>query len=378
MSNPRIYLSPPQVTGNEEAYVLDAIRSNWIAPLGPHVDAFERELAQVVGSDVEVAALSSGTAGLHLALILLGVQRGDRVLVSDLTFSAPVNAIRYLGAEPVFLDCDPQTWNLDTGLLEEELERSARAGCLPAAVLGVDLYGQCADWDRISELCARHGVPCIEDAAEALGASYRGRAAGGLADIGVFSFNGNKIITTSGGGTLMSARAPLVSHARHLATQAREPAAHYEHAEIGYNYRLSNVLAALGRAQLETLASRVARRREIFEFYRALLSDIDGVGFMPEASYGSCTRWLTCITLDPQKIATIPERIRLTLELENIETRPVWKPMHLQPVFSAHPVIHRNVASTLFERGLCLPSGANMADADLERVGVALRRAILG
>ncbi|MDX2054184.1 MAG: aminotransferase class I/II-fold pyridoxal phosphate-dependent enzyme [Polyangiaceae bacterium] len=377
MGNSRIYLSPPHVAGNEEAYVLDAIRSNWVAPLGPHVDGFELELGARAGG-VQVAALSSGTAALHLALILIGVQRGDRVFVSDLTFSAPVNAIRYVGAEPVLIDCDSDTWNVDPSLLEEELARSARAGNLPRAFVGVDLYGQCADWDRIRKACAEYGVPCIEDAAEALGATYRDRAAGGLADIGVFSFNGNKIITTSGGGALLSSQASWVARARYLATQAREPAPHYEHVEVGYNYRMSNLLAAVGRAQLESLDARVARRRAIFAYYSALLSGFEGVSFMPEASYGRCTRWLSCLTLDPRVIKVSPEQVRVALEAQNIETRPVWKPMHLQPVFRDAEVIERGVAARLFATGLCLPSGSSLEDSDLERVGEALKRAISG
>jgi dTDP-4-amino-4,6-dideoxygalactose transaminase len=351
----------------EQSFVADAFATNWIAPLGPHVDAFEREFCEAVGAR-HAAALSSGTAALHLALLLAGVGPGDEVLVSTLTFSASVNPIRYLGATPVFIDSERASWNMDPALLEEALERGAREGRLPRAVVLVHLYGQAADLDPILAACARFDVPVIEDAAEALGASYKGRAPGTFGRAGIFSFNGNKIITTSGGGMLVSNDEEMIVHARKLATQARDPAPHYEHSEIGYNYRLSNVLAGIGRGQLRVLQDRVAARRRNFEVYRSALENVPGIELMPEAPWGVHTRWLTCITIDATELGTDREALRLALEAENIEARPVWKPMHMQPVFAGHPRLGGAVAEDLFERGLCLPSGSNLGQADLERV----------
>jgi pyridoxal phosphate-dependent aminotransferase EpsN len=351
----------------ERALLLDAFDSNWIAPLGPHVDAFEREFA----AKVEVpfaAALSSGTAALHLALLILGVKPGDTVLTSTLTFAATTNAICYAGAHPVFIDCDRSTWNMSPLLLAEELEASARRGKLPAAVIVVDLYGQSADMDPILEACARYDVPVVEDAAEALGATYKGRPAGSRGALGVFSFNGNKIITTSGGGMLVSAREDWIVKARFLATQARDPAPHYQHSSVGYNYRLSNLLAAVGRGQLQVLDDRVAKRRAVYGFYRAALGELPGVEFMPEAAYGRSTRWLTCLTLDPARFGATREDVRRTLEERDIEARPVWKPMHLQPVFSGCRVVGGEVAAELFERGLCLPSGSSLTPKERQFV----------
>jgi pyridoxal phosphate-dependent aminotransferase EpsN len=343
----------------ERALLLDAFDSNWVAPLGPHVDAFEREFAAKVGVP-HAAALSSGTAALHLALVLLDVKAGDTVVTSTLTFAATANAIRYVGAEPVFVDCERSTWNMSPSLLAEELEASARRGKLPAAVVVVDLYGQCADLAPLADACARYDIPMIEDAAEALGATYAGRPAGSLGALGVFSFNGNKILTTSGGGMLVSSREDWIAKARFLATQARDPAPHYQHSSIGYNYRLSNLLAAVGRGQLQVLEDRVAKRRATFDFYRAALGDLPGVEFMPEASYGRSTRWLTCLTIDPALLGVTREDVRRTLEASDVESRPVWKPMHLQPVFSGCRAIRGEVAAELFERGLCLPSGSSL------------------
>lgn len=356
---PRIYLSPPHMGPAERALLLDAFDSNWVAPLGPHVDAFEREFAAKVGVP-HAAALSSGTAALHLALVLLDVKAGDTVVTSTLTFAATANAIRYVGAEPVFVDCERSTWNMSPSLLAEELEASARRGKLPAAVVVVDLYGQCADLAPLADACARYDIPMIEDAAEALGATYAGRPAGSLGALGVFSFNGNKILTTSGGGMLVSSREDWIAKARFLATQARDPAPHYQHSSIGYNYRLSNLLAAVGRGQLQVLEDRVAKRRATFDFYRAALGDLPGVEFMPEASYGRSTRWLTCLTIDPALLGVTREDVRRTLEASDVESRPVWKPMHLQPVFSGCRAIRGEVAAELFERGLCLPSGSSL------------------
>jgi pyridoxal phosphate-dependent aminotransferase EpsN len=363
----RVYLSSPHMSGPELPLIQEAFDSNWIAPLGPHVDGFERELSKRVGV-AHAAALSSGTAALHLALLLLGVERGDEVLCSTLTFSASANAITYVDAVPVFVDASPETWNLDPQLLREELEAGSRRGGLPKAVIAVDLYGQCADYDAIGSACQEFGVPLIEDAAEALGATYRGRPAGSFGRIGVFSFNGNKIITTSGGGMLVSDDPSLVQRAKFLATQARDPAPHYEHSEIGYNYRMSNLLAALGRGQLRVLDDRVEARRANFQAYEDALAGLDGLEFMPEAEYGRCTRWLTCCIVDPERFGASREDIRLALEAEDIEARPVWKPMHLQPVFAGCRVVGGAVSERLFELGLCLPSGSNLSREDRQRV----------
>jgi dTDP-4-amino-4,6-dideoxygalactose transaminase len=350
----RIYLSPPHLSGRELDYLRDAIDSNWVAPLGPHVDAFEAELAELVGVP-HALALSSGTAALHLALVVLGIGQGDEVACSSLTFSASANPIRFVGAEPVFVDADAATWTIDPGLLERALAERPRI----KAVVAVDLYGQCCDYDAIRELCSARGITLVQDAAESLGASYRGQPAGGQGDLAAFSFNGNKVITTSGGGMLVSRNEQWVEHARKLSTQAREPTPHYEHTEIGFNYRLSNLLAAVGRAQLEVLPDRVAARRRINRRYRELLPDVE---FMPEADYGTSNCWLTCILVDE------PERIRLALEAEDIEARPLWKPMHLQPIYRDAPVYGGDVSADLFARGLCLPSGSALTDEDQRRI----------
>jgi pyridoxal phosphate-dependent aminotransferase EpsN len=298
----------------------------------------------------------------------LGIGRGDEVLISSFTFAASANAVKYLGASPVFIDSDRESWNMDPGLLEEELAACARRGKLPKAVIVVDLYGQCADYEKILAACERYEVPLLEDAAEALGASCMGRSAGSFGTAAVFSFNGNKIITTSGGGMLVSSDAALVSRARHLSQQARDPAPHYQHSEVGYNYRMSNLLAAVGRGQLTKLEDRVARRRRNFEFYQEALGELPGLEFMPEAPYGRCTRWLTCLTIDPARFGATREDIRKALEKENIESRPLWKPMHLQPVFRNCRMRGGSVSEELFERGLCLPSGTALEDSDLARI----------
>jgi dTDP-4-amino-4,6-dideoxygalactose transaminase len=357
----RIHLSPPDVGPVERELLLDAFDSGWIAPLGPHVDAFERELAAAVGVPYAVA-LSSGTAALHLGLRILGVSRGDEVITSTLTFAATANAICYQGASPVFLDVSRDTWNLDPDLLEEELAARNRCNRLPAAVLPVDLYGQCADYDRIIAICERFGVPVLEDAAEALGASCGARHAGAFGDCAVFSFNGNKIITTSGGGMLVSHRSDIVERARYLSTQARQPAVHYEHIDIGFNYRMSNLLAAVGRGQLAGLEQKIARRRQIHLAYRAALQEYAGVSFMPEASYGRTNAWLTVVTVDAQAFGVDREALRRHLESRNVESRPVWKPMHMQPVFRRCELRGGAVAEQLFRDGLCLPSGSNLTD----------------
>jgi dTDP-4-amino-4,6-dideoxygalactose transaminase len=367
----RLYLSPPHVGDEERRMLLEAFDSNWIAPLGPHVDAFEREIAGRVGV-AHAAALSSGTAALQIGLLLLGVREGGEVLVPTLTFISTASAVTYLGAKPVFVDCDPATWNMDPDLVEEELERRSRAGALPAAVLPVDLYGQCADYGRLMEICDRFAVPVLEDAAEALGATYAERAAGSFGEAGVFSFNGNKILTTSGGGMLVSDNHALVERARHLSTQAREGVAHYEHLEIGFNFRMSNLLAALGRGQLRSLDSRIARRGEIHFSYRKALQDSPGIEFMPKAPYGEPNYWLTCILVDPAEFGADREAIRIELERRDIESRPTWKPLHLQPAFAGTETLGGESAEVIFERGLCLPSGSAMTDADVERVVEAI------
>ncbi len=362
----RLFLSPPHLAGSEIDYLRNAVESNWIAPLGPHVDAFEQELSLATGAPHAVA-LSSGTAALHLALVALGIGRGDEVACSSLTFAASANAIVYSGARPFFVDCD-DSWLIDPALLDEAIHERRRQGARARAVVAVDLYGRCCDYEAIQQVCARHEVALIQDAAESLGATYRGAPAGSQAPLAALSFNGNKIITTSGGGALVGADEGQVEHARKLATQAREPAPHYEHREIGFNYRLSNLLASVGRAQLATLPERVEARRHINARYRELLGDAPGVDFMPTATDGDSNCWLTCLTIDPALFGCDREAVRLALEEEDIESRPVWKPMHLQPVFAGAPAFGGRVSEALFERGLCLPSGSGMADADLDRV----------
>ena len=368
----RVYLSPPHMSGYEMAYVKDAFDTNWIAPLGPNVDAFEREFAAAVGC-AHALALNSGTAALHLALVLCGVRPGDEVIVSTLTFAASVNPIIYQGARPVFVDSETASWNMDPALLAETLDARARAGCLPRAVVLVHIFGQCADLTPILSTCARYRVPVVEDAAEALGATYQGHSAGTLGELGLFSFNGNKIITTSGGGMLISNDLDLIVHARKLSTQAREPVPYYEHTEIGYNYRMSNILAGVGRGQLRVLRERIAARRRIYQLYAAGLGDLPGIAFMPEPDWGRSTRWLTCILVDADVFGADREDIRLALEAQDIESRPVWKPMHLQPAFRGYEAVGGAAAEHLFAQGLCLPSGSSLPDEDVERVIGAIR-----
>ncbi|MEI2580259.1 DegT/DnrJ/EryC1/StrS family aminotransferase [Scytonema sp. PRP1] len=373
--NKPILLSTPHMGDRELEFVKEAFDTNWIAPVGPHVDAFEQEFCQVIGAS-HGAAVSSGTAAIHLALRLVGVQPGDEVFCSSLTFVATANPITYLGAKPVFIDCDRISWNMNPDLLWETLQRRARTGNLPKAVIVVHLYGQSADIDPIVEACDRYGIPLIEDAAESLGATYKGRSPGTFGRIGIYSFNGNKIITTSGGGMLVSNDEQLVSKARFLATQARDGqspakgdrAPHYQHSEIGYNYRLSNVLAGIGRGQLRVLNERVAARRRNFDIYQKALGKLPGIEFMPEVSFGQATRWLTCLTINPEAFGADREQVRLALAEQQIESRPVWKPLHLQPVFADCEYVGGAVSEDLFARGLCLPSGSNLTSEDLERV----------
>lgn len=363
----RVYLSPPHRAPDDEAMFRDAFDSGWIAPLGPHVDAFQSEFAAQVGARHAVA-LSSGTAALHLALIAAGVGPGDEVWCASLTFAASANPIRYLGATPVFVDSERRSWNLDADLLADGLARSAKHGRLPKACIAVHLYGQTADIDALRVQCESYGVTLIEDAAEALGAGYRGRHPGNDGFAGVFSFNGNKIITTSGGGMLVTGRADVAALALKLATQAREPAPHYEHALVGYNYRLSNLLAAMGRSQLRTLEERVRTRRGIFDRYVAALGSVPGLAFQPEADWGVHSRWLTCLTIDPIVFGSDRERVRVALEAQDIESRPLWKPMHLQPVFEGCRCVGGAVSEELFQHGLCLPSGSSLTSLDQDRV----------
>ncbi|PAP76394.1 DegT/DnrJ/EryC1/StrS family aminotransferase [Rubrivirga marina] len=444
----RLYLSPPHIGPDELALVTEAFETNWVAPVGPHVDAFEREFAAYVGAEHAVA-LSSGTAALHLALRDLGVGPGDEVAVSTLTFCASVNPILYEGATPVFVDSERRSWNLDPTLVEDLFRDRAAKGRQVKALVPVHLYGQTADLGALVELCDRYGVPMIEDAAEALGARYQGeesqgqseardralnggsraavpersrgesrgaegpvagppgeneaeglsprgfgsaqpppdrgpsaqgpgggRSPGTFGRAGIFSFNGNKIITTSGGGMLVTDRAETAAHVKKMATQARDAAPHYEHSEVGYNYRLSNVLAGIGRGQLRQLDHRVAARRRVFDAYVDALGDLPGVAFMPEASWGTHTRWLTCLTLDPEAAGATREDVRRALEADDVEARPVWKPMHLQPVYAGYEAVGGAVAEDLFDRGLCLPSGSGMTEADVERVVTGVRAAL--
>ncbi len=360
--------------GNLELeFVQEAFDTNWIAPVGPHIDAFEREFCQVVDSQNAVAVIS-GTAALHLALKLVGVEAEDEVFCSTLTFIASASPITYLGAKPVFIDSDRSSWNMDPMLLETALQQRAKVGKLPKAIVVVHLYGQSADLQPIKAACDRYEIPLIEDTAEALGATYKGTSPGTWGRMGIFSFNGNKIITTSGGGMLVSDDSNLIEQARFLATQARDAKPYYQHSVIGYNYRLSNVAAGIGRGQLQVLSERVASRRRNFEIYQQTLGHLPGIQFMPEATYGQCTHWLSCLTIDPEAFGMDREGVRLALLEEQIETRSVWKPLHLQPVFANCEYIGGKVAEDLFERGLCLPSGSNLSDADLDRVCHAIKK----
>jgi len=350
-----------------------AFESNWIAPSGPDVDAFEREFADKIGAKY-ATAVNSGTAALHLALRVVGVQPGDEVICSTLTFVASANPILYLGATPVFIDSESCTWNMDPALLADFLEKRARIGRVPRALVLVHLYGQSADIAPIQELCTKYSVILVEDAAEALGATYHGRSPGTFGRCGIYSFNGNKIITTSGGGMLVSDDPELVQQAKFLATQARDHYEYYQHSQMGYNYRMSNMLAAMGRGQLRVLDARVAARRRIFARYQELLSDLPGLDFMPEAAFGRSSRWLACVMIDPVRFGMDHESVRIALNVDNIESRSVWKPLHMQPLFSDCECVGGAVAEDLFERGLCLPSGSNLDPYDLERVVAVLRQ----
>lgn len=364
----KIWLSSPHMSGKEKDYVAEAFETNWIAPLGPHVDGFEQQLQDYLKIP-HAAALSSGTAALHLALILSGVGPGDYVLCSSFTFSASANPIVYQGATPVFIDSEAKTWNMDPKLARQALSELKIQGIRPKALILVHLYGMPAQMDAFVELCNEFGLILIEDAAEALGSTWQGKAMGTFGDFGVLSFNGNKIITTSGGGALVSDNGEAIRKARFLATQARDQAPHYQHSHIGYNYRMSNVLAGIGRGQMEVLDARIEKRRDNYHYYLQALADLPGLAFLPEQEGAFSNRWLTCITVDPEKSGGVNrEKIRLALESENIESRPLWKPMHLQPIFSSYMSFLNGNAGMLFEHGLCLPSGSNLSEKDLQRV----------
>ena len=366
----QVLLSTPHMGDAELDFVAQAFQTNWIAPLGPNVDAFEKEVAETVGASHAVA-LNSGTAAIHLALVVLGVGPGDVVFCSTLTFAASANPIVYQGAEPVFIDSEPESWNMSPLALERAFESAERLGRLPKAVIVVSLYGQSADMDPLVGICDRYGVPIVEDAAESLGARYKGKPSGSIGRIGIYSFNGNKIITTSGGGMLVTEEGNLAERARFLATQARDPAPHYQHSTIGYNYRMSNILAGVGRGQLRVLDKRVEARRGVFDAYRRALADIDWLEWMPEPDWSYSTHWLTAATIRPDAAPITTSDLIRRFAAEFIEARPIWKPMHLQPVFAGRayfPHGNTSVSDTLFEQGLCLPSGSNLTQENIERV----------
>lgn len=371
----KIWLSSPHMSGNEMKYIDEAFATNWIAPLGPNVTAFENELGELLNIG-HVAALTSGTAAIHLALIILGVKRGDEVISSSFTFSATVNPILYQGAEPILIDSEEDSWNISPELLEKAIIDRLAKGKKPKAIIIVHLYGMPAKIEELMNIARRYEIPVIEDAAEALGSKYNGKACGTFGEVGILSFNGNKIITTSGGGALVSANNEHIKKARFLATQARDYAPHYQHSQIGYNYRMSNVLAGIGRGQLKVLEDRIAKRRSNFEFYFKNLSNINGISFLKEANHSFSNRWLTTIIVDPQKTNGLTRKdIQGFMEKENIETRPLWKPMHLQPVFKDCESYTNGVSEKLFNFGLCLPSGSNLSDDDLERVLLQINKA---
>lgn len=392
---PKIWLSPPHMGGDELSFVRQAFDTNWIAPLGPNVDGFESDLSSFTGAP-HAAVLSSGTAAIHLALVILGVQTGDYVICQSLTFSASANPIRYLGAIPVFVDSEPDTWNMCPVALEEAIlycldnnrEEITGAHSLGAptatrsagrlkAIIPVHLYGMPANMNAIMEVAQYYNIPVIEDAAEALGSRIGQRMCGSIGDMGVLSFNGNKIITTSGGGALLSDDEAVIRRARFLATQARDPAPHYQHSHVGYNYRMSNVLAGIGRGQMQVLKERIGQRRANYDFYCDLLKGQKGISLLPEPAGSYSNRWLTTILVDPQKTGGITrEHVRLALEKENIESRPLWKPMHLQPVFREFPYFGSQVSARLFEQGLCLPSGSSLTRVEIERAGRCLLRSL--
>jgi dTDP-4-amino-4,6-dideoxygalactose transaminase len=364
----KIWLSSPHLGGNEQSYVKEAFDTNWVAPLGFNVDNFEKDLSTFLAGDVHVTALSSGTAALHLALILLGVEPGDEVICQSMTFSASANPIKYLGADPVFVDSEPTTWNMSPFYLEKAIKARMETGKKPKAIIPVHLYGMPANMPEIQRIAGEYNIPIIEDAAEALGSSIGGRKCGTFGDMSILSFNGNKIITTSGGGALVSASKTYTDKAFFLATQARDNAPHYQHSEIGYNYRLSNICAGIGRGQMEVLPSRVRTRRSIYDMYRKRYDMHPGISFVDEPDTYFSNRWLTTILVDPQEAGFDRETLRMAFEADNIESRPLWKPMHLQPVFADCVFYGNGTSDKLFANGLCLPSGSNLTNDDFERI----------
>ncbi len=378
MNNSKIWLSSPHMGGNEQKFVQEAFDTNWVAPLGPNVNGLEKDLENYLGSDCHVGALSSGTAAIHLGLVLLGVQSGDEVICQSMTFSASANPILYLGATPVFVDSEIDTWNLCPTALEEAIQDRIVKGKKPKVIIAVHLYGMPYKVDAVRSIANKYEIPILEDSAEALGSTYKGQKCGTFGDIGVLSFNGNKIITTSGGGAIVSPTAAVKDKAVFLATQARDNAPHYQHSEVGYNYRMSNICAGIGRGQMEVLDKHIALRRGMHAFYQELFSEYEAITVFNSitADYYS-NHWLTAILIDPEKSNGLTaEVIRLALEQENIESRPLWKPMHLQPVFEQYPYYGSTVAETLFNTGLCLPSGSNLSNDDLDRIKKAFNTMI--
>lgn len=376
MSNSRIYLSSPHMSGNELKYIEEAFEQNWIAPLGPNVDEFEKTVAAFCEVD-SAAALSSGTAAIHLALVILGVQPGDEIIASSFTFSATVNPIVYQGATPVLVDSEEGSWNMDPNLLEEAVKDRIGKGKRVKAIIPVHLYGMPANMEEILRIANHYDIPVIEDAAEALGSRFNGQAAGSFGKIGILSFNGNKILSTSGGGMLLSEGSAITKKARFLSTQARDKAPWYQHSQIGYNYRMSNIIAGIGRGQMEVIEERVRQRRENHKFYRKHLEHVEGIKFLlePGDAYFS-NHWLTCILLDPERTGTNNIQLMEELEKHNIESRHLWKPMHMQPVFSDCPAYVNGTSERLFNQGLCLPSGSNMTDDDRSRVLEVLKASL--
>lgn len=375
--NPKIWLSSPHMGGSERKFVTETFDSNWVAPLGPMVDGMEKDLAAFLNEQTRVAVLSAGTAALHLALILLNVQADDEVICQSMTFSASANPIRYQQAIPVFIDSEKDTWNMDPNVLEDAIKERKVKGKMPKAIIPVHLYGLPAKMKEIMQIAGKYDIPVIEDAAEALGSSINGVKCGTFGEIAILSFNGNKIITTSGGGALVSKSSEYIRQATFLATQARDPAPHYQHSQIGYNYRMSNICAAIGRGQMEVLPQRIEQRRKNFDFYKKAFKDFPGISFVNEPEGYFSNRWLTTVLVDSKKNGGITrEDIRLALLEDNIESRPLWKPMHLQPVFKDFPYYGNGVSEKLFEDGLCLPSGSNLSEEDLERVMKCVRRVV--
>lgn len=372
----RIWLSLAHMGGQEQRFIQEAFDTNWVVPLGPNVDGFEKDLQEFLDKDVHVVALSAGTAAIHLGLVQLGVTQGDEVICQSFTFSASANPIAYQGAKPVFVGSEPDTWNMSPRLLREAIEdRIAKTGKKPKAIIPVHLYGMPARMDEILAIADEYGIPVLEDAAEALGAEYKGQKCGTFGEFACLSFNGNKMITTSGGGALVCRTEEEAKRTKFFATQARDIAPHYQHSHIGYNYRMSNICAGIGRGQMYVLEDHIARRRAINQLYRTLLHNLPGITFHtnPNSDFNS-NYWLTCIVIDPQEAGFTREELRLKMEEENIETRPLWKPMHLQPVFADCPYYGDNTEGRLFDNGLCLPSGPTLTDEDIERVAEVIKK----